>query len=543
MTKRSGRDRLVAIGAVALILIVVMAVAGLVVDVQDRARRALEAERGRQLAQLADRQETQAKGGVDAMASIAAAPYTLVPNDANDVAALKGFEKLFGKLLQSGFILLDSKGTIVNGTRIPPGRIGTKMTRAGLDEALASGQAGYLSVDQALTTALPATAVIAPILGTNGSVRGALMFESSVGAESPLTVEARTLRSGRTGVFEFLDDKHVVMASSDAAAIGHPVSERVGSDLAPGVHHRGGRTTFVVAIPTSRWLAISSQETSEFEKGLAEQAQRAMLLLLVGAIGAGGLAFVLVLRRLRIAREQQKRTAELSEAREEFISIVSHELRTPAAGVLGFLQSTVDHWSTMDDEERLNAVRRAEVNAQRLHALTRDILDSTAVESGELSYSFDVLDLRDVTAAAEAIVDMEPGRAIHIDAPHVPIWVNGDPDRLHQVLRNLLDNAVKHSPPDSRIDVRISEADGQAMVSVSDTGRTLASADLERVFQKFVRTGDSTTSGTGLGLFICRRIVESHGGRIWASNDEGGGGTFTFTIPVVAAPATIVLSG
>src|SRR3546814_6837004 len=96
------------------------------------------------------------------------------------------------------------------------------------------------------------------------------------------------------------------------------------------------------------------------------------------------LTFLALARRLQAAREEQERLQRLSETQEEFNSIVSHELRTPVAGVLGFLQTTMDHWSSMTDTERFNAVRRSASNARRLQGLTRDVLDSQAVESGRM---------------------------------------------------------------------------------------------------------------------------------------------------------------
>src|SRR5205814_7614347 len=148
---------------------------------------------------------------------------------------------------------------------------------------------------------------------------------------------------------------------------------------------------------------------SEFEGGLTGPLRSALLLLAVAAVIGGGLLFFFLLRRLRAAREEQRRLAEINAVREEFMSIVSHELRTPVTGLLGFLQTTLDHWEAMSDTDRPNALARGVTNARRLHALTRDVLDTASIESGELSYVFEVIDLgTEVSSAATAAHALQP---------------------------------------------------------------------------------------------------------------------------------------
>src|SRR3546814_314593 len=214
------------------------------------------------------------------------------------------------------------------------------------------------------------------------------------------------------------------------------------------------------------------------------------------------------------------RSSDLTQ--EEFISIVSHELRTPVAGVLGFLQTTMDHWSSMTDTERFNAVRRSASNARRLQGLTRDVLDSQAVESGRMSYAMGDADLaEEVSVAVEAASAMYPRLTIaaDVEAERVPVVI--DVDRIQQVLTNLLDNAAKASPPNGTVTVRLWEEGEQVMVSVTDQGPGLSAELQDRVFDKFVRGRDSNVSGTGLGLYICRQILEAQDGEIHV---EIGGG-------------------
>jgi signal transduction histidine kinase len=222
--------------------------------------------------------------------------------------------------------------------------------------------------------------------------------------------------------------------------------------------------------------------------------------------------------------------------REEFISIVSHELRTPVAGLLGFLQTTLDHWDAMAEDERRRALGRSLSSARRLHALTRDVLDTGSMEAGGLSYSFSPTDLRDeVSSAVLATQDVLPDRVVRLTLPDEAAWVSCDRERITQVLTNLLDNAVK-SAPGSELDVTLETRDGSAIVSVADQGPGMNESELARVFDKFVRGRTSTPAGTGLGLYICKQIVMAHGGEIVAHSAEGRGATVSFSLPLVDAP-------
>jgi signal transduction histidine kinase len=117
--------------------------------------------------------------------------------------------------------------------------------------------------------------------------------------------------------------------------------------------------------------------------------------------------------------------------------------------------------------------------------------------------------------------------------------VRADPDRLQQVLTNLLDNALRHSPPGPPVDVSLATVDGEAVVAVRDQGPGIAPDDAERIFQKFVRGRSTVAGGSGLGLYISRRIVDAHSGRIWVSSADGAGAgaELSMALPRVATPA------
>jgi signal transduction histidine kinase len=119
----------------------------------------------------------------------------------------------------------------------------------------------------------------------------------------------------------------------------------------------------------------------------------------------------------------------------------------------------------------------------------------------------------------------------------VDLEVRADPERIQQVLANMFDNAIKNSPVGSPIDVRVARTGDDALVEVSDRGLGLTEDELERSFEKFSRGRHAGVTGTGLGLYICRKIIDAHGGRIWASRRHGGGAVVSFILPLVAPAA------
>src|SRR5207248_1558473 len=133
----------------------------------------------------------------------------------------------------------------------------------------------------------------------------------------------------------------------------------------------------VGTVPSVGWVAVFTQGAGEFDGGLGRSIDTAVLLLITGGLAAAATGFFLLLRRLRRAREEQRRLHDINRTTEEFISIVSHELRTPVAGVVGFLQTTADHWTVMSDDARREAVDRALANARRLYLFSQEILDSS----------------------------------------------------------------------------------------------------------------------------------------------------------------------
>ncbi len=274
-----------------------------------------------------------------------------------------------------------------------------------------------------------------------------------------------------------------------------------------------------------------TQNRSEFVKPLAGPLQSAGLILVLLLLAVGLTLTVVLARRLRQSREQEKRLLALTRSQDEFISVVSHELRTPVSGVLGFLQTSLDHWEVMSDDDRHNAVRRAFTNARRLQAMTRDVLDTESIESGRFGYVRHPMDLADEVRTAVEAFGNGMADNVTLTVPDTPVMMDGDPDRIQQVLANLLDNARKNAPSEIPIEVTLEQTDDMARLVVEDHGAGIDPDQLERIFDKFVRGRVGTVTGTGLGLYISRRIVEAHEGRIWAESRPGESTRFVVELP------------
>ncbi len=236
-----------------------------------------------------------------------------------------------------------------------------------------------------------------------------------------------------------------------------------------------------------------------------------------------------------IARDVTARV-EMDRLKDEFISVVSHELRTPLTsirGALGLL-ATGKLGELPGQGQKILGV--ASHNAERLVCLVNDILDLERLQSGKLS-----MELRDVeaqqlaTAAIESMLGMALKNAVELDCDAEPFTLRADPDRLQQVLTNLLGNAIKFSPEGGTVLLRARQMDGEAEFRVIDNGRGIPTPMLEPIFERFQQVDSSDTrkqGGTGLGLPICRSIVEQHHGRIWAESELGHGSTFIVRLPL-----------
>lgn len=529
------RDRLIAFGAALVVVVLGGLIVLSVLDAQANGRDALERLQTQQVRQLAAGLGTRVDGITESF--LASLPVTFEPDSAADTATLtRSLQALGGT---AGAYLVDLDGRITAGYRLRDASVvGTRYDDPAFDVAREEGSPQVGAVHVGLTTPARVVDVLVPVRpGNQGAVGGFLVFESEITPDSAFNDEVRTLRSGDTGVFSYVDRNDVVIASSDASTLGRRIgTETRLPELEPGFHRGHGRIAVVAPVPHYGWRAVFHQDIDEFEGGLTGPVRSALVLLTLATLVVGAVLAIVLLNRLRTARAEQRRLREIAVAQEEFIGIVSHELRTPVSGLLGFLQTTVDHWESMGDTDRRRAVGRALANARRLQGLTSDVLDSSRIEAGDFPYSFEEIDLRDeVAVAVEAAQDGRPAGAIEWEPPAEPVVVRADPDRIQQVLTNLLDNALRHNPPGAAVEVALDVRDGEAVLVVSDNGPGIAPDDAERIFDKFVRGRPTAggVGGTGLGLYISRRIVDAHGGRIWASSGRERGARVSVALPRV----------
>jgi signal transduction histidine kinase len=512
------RDRIIAIGAAVILAALAAAVVALVLNAQRSGIDAREDLRLEQIESEASRMDSLIATTLPGEAARNGTPglWRLTPNDPDDAALLAPTSPD----ARTGRVLIDRDGTVVNGSLLRDSSvIGTKYEREGIDTVLA-GEAAILPVASGLTTSLPTLATAYPVHDASGQLAGAVITETDVSPESPLNAFFAG-EPDETSSTSYIDENGVVLLSSDHSLLGKPLDADVIGDLETGFHRADGQVAAVAAVPSAGWHLVFLQDRSEFEGDLTGPLQTALLLFL-GAVAIVGVATVVTLqRRLQAAREEQRRLREIGDAREEFTSIVSHELRTPVAGLLGFLQTTIDHWDAMADGERRRAVNRAFTNARSLQTLTADVLDSASIEAQTLTYRFDTMDVvACVDDAVETMRDGSPDRPITIEKPSDPVIVRADAIRIRQVLANLLDNATKSSAPDAPIDVTLERVGNDVTVSVRDRGPGIAPDERERIFEKFTRGRAGVGRGTGLGLYISRHIIEAHGGRIGAHHSQ-----------------------
>ena len=257
-------------------------------------------------------------------------------------------------------------------------------------------------------------------------------------------------------------------------------------------------------------------------------------------------------RRLFEEAQRARAAAEDADAaKSAFLSTVSHELRTPLTSVLGFakiirkrLDDRIFPLITTDDRKILQTVQQIQDNLQvvvgegeRLTKLIDDVLDLAKIEAGKLEWNMGPVTVQEIidhaTAATASLFEPKGLRLAKEIDPTLPV-ITGDRDRLIQVVINLVSNAVKFTDAGTITCRAVRQAD-MLVVSVIDTGLGIAPADQPKVFERFKQVGDTLTDkpkGTGLGLPICREIVEHHGGSVWVESELGKGSTFFFSLPI-----------
>jgi two-component system sensor histidine kinase KdpD len=272
------------------------------------------------------------------------------------------------------------------------------------------------------------------------------------------------------------------------------------------------------------------------ESRLDDPDERSLLHTIAGLIGSS-------LERTQLAEEARRASLriETEQLRNALLSSVSHDLRTPLGVVTGATSALLEKDVPMDETMRRELLMTVHEEALRLNRLVRNLLDMTRLEAGAMKVQKDLQPLEEVVGSAlDRMDDRLRGREVKTSIPSDLPLVPFDAILIEQVLINLLENATKYSPAGSPIDVRAVARQNEVEVEVADRGRGVARSDAERVFDKFFRVREGEGGGVGLGLTICRGIVNAHGGRIWVSEGDGGGASFRFTLP--RDPSAAVLS-
>ena len=230
---------------------------------------------------------------------------------------------------------------------------------------------------------------------------------------------------------------------------------------------------------------------------------------------------------------QRDEAIRANRAKDEFLATLSHELRTPLNALLGWAR--ILRTQPMDEEGRARAIDVIERNANQQAQLVQDILDISAITTGKLRLRMQPIDLRPVVDAAIDVV--QPGadaKGLTIGCTgEATLALTGDPDRLRQVVWNVLANAVKFTPSGGRIDIVLSRRGDEAELAITDTGMGIPAEVLPNIFERFHQAeGQRGRGGLGLGLSIVKHVVEAHGGSVRASSDgPGTGATFVIRLP------------
>jgi len=325
-----------------------------------------------------------------------------------------------------------------------------------------------------------------------------------------------------------------------------------------GIEQMGRDTASYLGVPIpsgGQTIGVISVQSTDQEGRFTDADQR----LLSTIASAVGVAFHNA-RLFEDARQARAAAEEADAAKSSFLSTVSHELRTPLTSVLGFakiirrrLEERLFPLIPEDDRKVHQAKQQVIDNldvvvseGERLTKLIDDVLDLAKIEAGKFTWNMTTVSVGDVIeraiAATASLFEAKKLSLVRDLGADLPT-INGDQDRLIQVVINLISNAVKFTDSGSiTCSAHLNGSD--IVVGVTDSGIGIAPSDQQKVFEKFKQVGDTLTDkpkGTGLGLPICKEIIEYHGGRIWVESEFGKGSTFSFTLPLVGQPAQLEL--
>ncbi|RON47222.1 hypothetical protein BK665_27050 [Pseudomonas frederiksbergensis] len=250
----------------------------------------------------------------------------------------------------------------------------------------------------------------------------------------------------------------------------------------------------------------------------------------------------LQLRRAAIEDDlarQVRREHEAVRVRDELVAVVSHDLRNPMTIIImqcGMMQRLVSRDEGKHTVRLSAALGTVEEATSRMNALIADLLDKSKLDAGQYPLDCKPLDVVELLEQACALlVTLTSHKDIELNCSSVAgLSIDADPQRLFQVLSNLLGNAIKFTQAGGRIDVRAWQVDDNVMISVRDNGGGILPAQLPHIFERYWSVREGNPNGSGLGLYICRSIVQAHGGKLWATSEPGVGSVFTLSLPAIA---------
>jgi two-component system sensor histidine kinase KdpD len=353
-------------------------------------------------------------------------------------------------------------------------------------------------------------------------------------------------------VSEVFDSQVVVLLPDANGRLQHPRGDSVsgslhGTDLAVAewVHGHGepaGQGTHTLPASEALYLPLKGSQSCLGVLGVLPANPRRVLLpeqfhLLETFAGQIALA----LERARFAEHAQRAqvSAETEGLRNALLASISHDLRTPLAVISGASSSLAERGERLRPEDRAALARSIFEQSQQMGQLVANVLEMTRLEAGVIALNRDWHALSEIAGTVlNRLRDALASHPVTLSLPDDLPLVRVDATLFEQVLANLLENAVKYTPAGTPLTLRAERAEGGLLVSIEDSGPGLPAGDPERLFAKFQRgVAEGAIGGAGLGLAICRAIVQLHGGRIWAEKRSPSGTAFRFTLPLEEAPA------
>ncbi|MFD0941074.1 ATP-binding protein [Pedobacter boryungensis] len=229
----------------------------------------------------------------------------------------------------------------------------------------------------------------------------------------------------------------------------------------------------------------------------------------------------------------EQKTDELR--KNDFIAMVSHELKTPLTSLKGYIQIVLRKLLTMGDDSAIGALEKAFAQTVKMTGMINGFLTVSRLESGKISIEPTEFDLALLIREAEQETHTTINTHKVIFDPVNSTIINADHDKIGQVVHNLISNAVKYAPSNSTIRISCTNDESTAYVAIADDGIGISAPDLSKIFDRFYRVQDSkmsTVSGFGIGLYLCKEIIDRHGGKIWAQSEQGKGSIFSFSLPM-----------